>query len=97
MGAQHVRSAQIEVHNTAFKKINLKVSTMEKPFPLEDSQEAVLTVTTPSSENVILSATDLEGNPYYINGQLTYPVPVSENGARIPEIFISASKLISKS
>ena len=65
---------------------------MEKPFPLEDSTEALLTVTTPSAQNVILSATDLEGNPYYINGQLTFPVPVSEHGTQMSEIYISASK-----
>ena len=66
---------------------------MEKPFLLEDSSEpSTLTVTTPSSQNVILSATDLEGNPYYINGKSTFSVPVSEHGTQVPEIYIGASK-----
>uniref|UniRef100_A0A7M5VBW7 Uncharacterized protein n=1 Tax=Clytia hemisphaerica TaxID=252671 RepID=A0A7M5VBW7_9CNID len=90
LGAQQVKSARIEIHNSVFKKINLKVSTMEKPFTIGDSEDVTLTITTPSAENVNLSAVDLEGNPYYINGQLNYPVPVSEHGSPVKEIYISS-------
>ena len=65
---------------------------MEKPFTIGDSEDVTLTITTPSAENVNLSAVDLEGNPYYINGQLNYPVPVSEHGSPVKEIYISSSK-----
>jgi hypothetical protein len=87
-----VRSAKIEIHNSLFSDVNLKVSTIERPFVIQGSYEGELTIKTPSAEKVNLSAADrVSGAPYFINGQSTYPVPVSEHG-NVEKIYISSSK-----
>ena len=94
VGAQQVRSAKIEIHNSLFENVNLKVSTIERPFVITSGYEGVLTIKTPTAEEVNLNVSDaVSGVPYYINGRLNYRIPISEHGY-VEKIYINASKYL---
>ena len=94
-GAQQVNTVKLDVVNSLFKKINLRVSTLEKPFSLKEGYDGQLTITTPSSADVNMTAVDADtGDRYYINGDLVYKVHLQSSGV-IEKIFIGDSKFFS--
>ena len=88
-GAQPINTAKLDVVNQLFRKVDLKVSTVEKPFHLKEEYDGQLTITTPNNADFNMTAVDAEsGDRYYINEQLTYRVPVNKVGT-MEKIFIS--------
>ena len=88
-GAQPINTAKLDVVNQLFRKVDLKVSTVEKPFHLKEEYDGQLTITTPNNAEFNMTAVDAEsGDHYYINEQLTYRVPVNKVGT-MEKIFIS--------
>ena len=88
-GAQPINTAKLDVVNQLFRKVDLKVSTVEKPFHLKEEYDGQLTITTPNNAEFNMTAVDAEsGDRYYINEQLTYRVPVNKVGT-MEKIFIS--------
>ena len=93
-GAQQVNTAKLEVVNLVNHKVDLKVSTSEKPFRLKEGYESQqLIITTPSNADVNMTVVDADtGDRYYINGELTYTISLKQSG-NVEKIFISDSKL----
>ena len=91
-GAQQVNTAKLNVVNSLFRKVDLIISTIEKPLQLKEGDDAQLTITTPSNAEVNMTAVDRDtAERYYINGELVYKVQVKPVGV-IEKIYIGDSK-----